>query len=169
MRSGTPALKVMTCIKGRPVTRFEPGLTLVRLQPESIGVAGRWHLRGMCVSRRRPPRHRQHAGAVRESPACRGYTSKHGLIGLTRTLAAEWGGRGVRVNAESLTTSRIRIATSGTPPSRTVTGFGIGIYNSQTNRRADLAAATELNYCLSYIYSRDARRRGGPTVDSRGA
>jgi NAD(P)-dependent dehydrogenase (short-subunit alcohol dehydrogenase family) len=25
--------------------------------------------------------------------------SKHGLIGLTRTLAAEWGGRGIRVNA----------------------------------------------------------------------
>jgi len=25
--------------------------------------------------------------------------SKHGLIGLTSTLAAEWGGRGVRVNA----------------------------------------------------------------------
>jgi NAD(P)-dependent dehydrogenase (short-subunit alcohol dehydrogenase family) len=25
--------------------------------------------------------------------------SKHGLIGLTRTLAAEWGGRGTRVNA----------------------------------------------------------------------
>ena len=25
--------------------------------------------------------------------------SKHGLIGLTQTLAAEWGGRGVRVNA----------------------------------------------------------------------
>ena len=25
--------------------------------------------------------------------------SKHGLIGLTRTLTAEWGGRGVRVNA----------------------------------------------------------------------
>lgn len=25
--------------------------------------------------------------------------SKHGLIGLTRTLAAEWGGRGVRANA----------------------------------------------------------------------
>jgi len=26
-------------------------------------------------------------------------TSKHGLIGMTRTLAVEWGGRGVRVNA----------------------------------------------------------------------
>ena len=26
-------------------------------------------------------------------------SSKHGVIGLTRTLAAEWGGRGVRVNA----------------------------------------------------------------------
>jgi NAD(P)-dependent dehydrogenase (short-subunit alcohol dehydrogenase family) len=25
--------------------------------------------------------------------------SKHGLVGLTYTLAAEWGGRGVRVNA----------------------------------------------------------------------
>jgi NAD(P)-dependent dehydrogenase (short-subunit alcohol dehydrogenase family) len=25
--------------------------------------------------------------------------SKHGLIGMTRTLAVEWGGRGVRVNA----------------------------------------------------------------------
>ena len=25
--------------------------------------------------------------------------SKHGLIGLTRTLASEWGGRGVRTNA----------------------------------------------------------------------
>jgi NAD(P)-dependent dehydrogenase (short-subunit alcohol dehydrogenase family) len=26
-------------------------------------------------------------------------TSKHGLVGLTRTLAVEWGGRGIRVNA----------------------------------------------------------------------
>jgi NAD(P)-dependent dehydrogenase (short-subunit alcohol dehydrogenase family) len=26
-------------------------------------------------------------------------SSKHGLVGLTRTLATEWGGRGVRVNA----------------------------------------------------------------------
>ncbi|QFZ23869.1 SDR family NAD(P)-dependent oxidoreductase [Saccharothrix syringae] len=26
-------------------------------------------------------------------------TTKHGLIGMTRTLAVEWGGRGVRVNA----------------------------------------------------------------------
>jgi NAD(P)-dependent dehydrogenase (short-subunit alcohol dehydrogenase family) len=25
--------------------------------------------------------------------------SKHGLVGLTRTLAVEWGGRGIRVNA----------------------------------------------------------------------
>jgi NAD(P)-dependent dehydrogenase (short-subunit alcohol dehydrogenase family) len=28
-------------------------------------------------------------------------SSKHGLVGLTRTLAAEWGERGVRVNAVS--------------------------------------------------------------------
>lgn len=30
---------------------------------------------------------------------CAYNTSKHGLVGLTRTLAGEWGGRGVRVNA----------------------------------------------------------------------
>ncbi len=39
------------------------------------------------------------AGLLAVSDRAAYNTSKHGLIGLTGTLAAEWGGRGVRVNA----------------------------------------------------------------------
>jgi NAD(P)-dependent dehydrogenase (short-subunit alcohol dehydrogenase family) len=39
------------------------------------------------------------AGLVGVSDRAAYNASKHGLIGLTRTLAAEWGGRGVRCNA----------------------------------------------------------------------
>jgi NAD(P)-dependent dehydrogenase (short-subunit alcohol dehydrogenase family) len=39
------------------------------------------------------------AGLVGISDRTAYNASKHGLIGLTRTLAAEWGGRGIRVNA----------------------------------------------------------------------
>jgi len=39
------------------------------------------------------------AGLVAISDRTAYNASKHGLIGLTRTLAAEWGGRGVRCNA----------------------------------------------------------------------
>ncbi|PYY04003.1 MAG: short-chain dehydrogenase [Acidobacteria bacterium] len=39
------------------------------------------------------------AGLVGISDRAAYNASKHGLIGLTRTLAAEWGGRGIRVNA----------------------------------------------------------------------
>jgi len=51
----------------------------------------------------------QHAGSIVNIASVAGLfgvadraaynASKHGLIGLTRTLAVEWGGRGVRVNA----------------------------------------------------------------------
>src|ERR1700689_5968983 len=39
------------------------------------------------------------AGLAGVSERCAYNVSKHGLIGLTRPLAAEWGGRGLRVNA----------------------------------------------------------------------
>jgi NAD(P)-dependent dehydrogenase (short-subunit alcohol dehydrogenase family) len=39
------------------------------------------------------------AGLVGVSDRSAYNASKHGLVGLTKTLAAEWGGRGVRVNA----------------------------------------------------------------------
>ena len=39
------------------------------------------------------------AGLAGIADRCAYNASKHGLIGLTRTLAAEWGGRGVRVDA----------------------------------------------------------------------
>lgn len=39
------------------------------------------------------------AGLVAVADRAAYNASKHGLIGLTRTIAAEWGGRGVRVNA----------------------------------------------------------------------
>ncbi len=39
------------------------------------------------------------AGLVGVSDRSAYSASKHGLVGLTRTLAAEWGGRGVRCNA----------------------------------------------------------------------
>jgi NAD(P)-dependent dehydrogenase (short-subunit alcohol dehydrogenase family) len=39
------------------------------------------------------------AGLAGVSHRCAYNASKHGLIGLTRTLAVEWGARGVRVNA----------------------------------------------------------------------
>lgn len=39
------------------------------------------------------------AGLVAVADRAAYNASKHGMIGLTRTLAAEWGGRGVRVNA----------------------------------------------------------------------
>ncbi len=39
------------------------------------------------------------AGLIGVSDRTAYNASKHGLIGLTRTLAGEWGGRGIRVNA----------------------------------------------------------------------
>ena len=52
--------------------------------------------------------------------------SKHGLVGLTRTLAAEWGGRGVRVNAVCpgwvKTEMDVEDQAGGATPTRTSSG-----------------------------------------------
>ena len=47
--------------------------------------------------------------------------SKHGLVGLTSTLAAEWGGRGVRVTPSARAGSRPRWTTRTRRPAATPT------------------------------------------------
>jgi NAD(P)-dependent dehydrogenase (short-subunit alcohol dehydrogenase family) len=51
--------------------------------------------------------------------------SKHGLVGLTRTLAAEWGGRGVRVNAVCPVWVKTEMDVALSPPERLGEFFGL--------------------------------------------
>jgi NAD(P)-dependent dehydrogenase (short-subunit alcohol dehydrogenase family) len=61
------------------------------------------------------------AGLVGVSDRSAYNASKHGLIGLTRTLAGEWGGRGVRCNAVCPAGSRPRWTTPRRPAACTAT------------------------------------------------
>ncbi|WP_425147691.1 SDR family NAD(P)-dependent oxidoreductase [Deinococcus sp.] len=61
--------------------------------------------------------------------------SKHGLIGLTRTLAAEWGGRNVRVNAVCPAGSRPRWTNTTWEPERTPTPTSWAALPAQTTSR----------------------------------
>jgi len=72
--------------------------------------------------------------------------SKHGPIGLTRTLGAEWGGRGVRVNASVPAGSRPRwmrriwrAAPTRTPTSRGVSQWAASHHRTTSRRPSPIS------------------------------
>ena len=67
--------------------------------------------------------------------------SKHGLIGLTRTLAAEWGGRGVRVNAVCPGWIKTEMDVADRAAARTRTGHPDRVPMARFARPEDVAAA----------------------------
>lgn len=79
--------------------------------------------------------------------------SKHGLIGLTRTLAAEWGGRGVRVNA---------VCPGWVKTEMDVTAQASGLYNDSdiTNRVPMGRFATSDDVANAILFLADETKSG---------
>jgi NAD(P)-dependent dehydrogenase (short-subunit alcohol dehydrogenase family) len=79
--------------------------------------------------------------------------SKHGLLGLTRTLAAEWGGRGVRVNA---------VCPGWVKTEMDAADQGIGVYTDRdiTDRVPQARFATAGDVAAAIVFLADPARSG---------
>ena len=79
--------------------------------------------------------------------------SKHGLLGLTRTLAAEWGGRGVRVNA---------VCPGWVKTEMDAADQGTGVYTDRdiTDRVPQARFATAGDVAAAIVFLADPARSG---------
>lgn len=88
--------------------------------------------------------------------------SKWGLIGLVKTLATEWGGRGVRVNAVAPNGVDTPMLTAGVPQ-----GFREGVMLDRTPM-GRFATAEEVAAVVAFLLSSDAAYVNGAVVDVDG-